>query len=85
MNADVQKNRRERFELWRVAAGDSGLISVGNTAWLLDCSRQYVLKLLSQGRLVRRSFGGQSLILFSSVSRYSSSSSISTKQRKRLK
>ena len=70
LNPQRLKNRRERLALWRVAAGQCGLISAGNAAWLLDCSATYVHRLLRDGKLVSRTFGGQRLILFSSLAAY---------------
>lgn len=73
----VLKNRSDRLALWQAAAGESGLISVGNAAWLLDISRQRVCVLVALDVLESRNFGGQRLLVFSSVARYAENNAIS--------
>lgn len=75
------KNRSERLELWKVAAGTlgSGLVSVGIASWLLDCSSTYVRRMVRDRVLDSRNVAGQRLVCLSSVVRYCEASSQSTK------
>ncbi len=72
MNQDVLKNRCERFELWRQASGslNSGLVSPGLAAWLLDISDTRVRFLVSVGRIESRVIAGARLLKLSSVYGY---------------
>lgn len=69
---NVLQNRRQRLALWQAASGSlqSGLVSVGLSAWLLDCSVAYVKRLADSDRLSTRIIAGQRLIFLASVVQY---------------
>ena len=77
MNQDEQRqrNRLERLQLWKVAAGGSvGLLSQAMAAWILDVSHQRVAYLCQDLVLDSRRLNGQLLICFGSVERYAKGS-----------
>ncbi|HVU27396.1 MAG TPA: hypothetical protein VHG71_06630 [Verrucomicrobiae bacterium] len=74
-SADIlrrRKNRSVRLSQYQAlcVGFDSGLVSLGMAAWLLDLSREQVRRLILAGRLLTVQISGQRLVRFDSVLNY---------------